>query len=1029
MSRCSSCGHDNPPAFRFCAQCGAPAAATAAEEQRKRVTVLFCDVVASTELGERLDPETLRRVLERYFETGRHVIESHGGTVEKFIGDAVMAVFGVPVVHEDDAWRGARAAVELRAAIETLNDELSEVYGTRLALRIGVNTGEVVTGTAERLATGDAVNLAARLEQSAASDEILLGAETYALVRHAVDAEPVPPLAVKGKGSAVRAWRLLGILGEPGRERRPGVPMVGRRAELRLLLDSFDRARSDRTCSLVTIVGAAGIGKSRLADEFIAQLGDVDVVRGRCVSFGEGITYWPVVPVVRELGAHMDELALDARVVTTLAGVLALGQTTDSTEEIAFAVRKLLEAAARRRPLVCVWDDIQWGEPAFLELIEQVTALSRDAPLLLCCMARSELLDLHPGWADGRLGSTTIALQGLNRAETYTLIDHVADAALPEALRVQIREAAEGNPLFVEEMIGLLRDAPDDDVSVPPTIHALLTARLDQLDPAERAIIQRGAIEGRVFHRGAVESLSPDEPRLGTRLAALVRKDLVRPERAHLAGEDAYRFRHLMIRDVAYESLPKAARADLHERFAGWLGERASELAEPDEVVGYHLEQAHLYRVELRPVDDHARDLGRRASALLNAVGTRSLARNDVGAASKLLGRSLALAPAADPAVALRLDLSLALFLSGAFQAARELAEDVVQRAEADDDRVGELRARLALARIAGQMPRKDAAEEPSAELLALAELARPVFTEAGDEVGLTEAWVATAWAELIRCRWTGMLDAVEHALEHARRAGYVRMERELPAWKGTALFYGPTPVEAVLEWHEAERPAHTMALNEQAVLEAMRCRFDDARTLLAAADAQAGELGETMWRAGGRMSAWEVETLAGDASAAEASARLACERLEELGDSAFLPSAAAQLASSLCTLGRHDEAATWSHTAEELATGDDVVSHMLWRQVRARLLAHAGDLSEAERVGQEAVELGAGTDMLNAHASALTSLAEVYELAGRQDTARDRLEQALALCETKGNLALAARVRATLDSLAAALVTEPTTD
>ena len=265
-------------------------------------------------------------------------------------------------------------------------------------------------------------------------------------------------------------------------------------------------------------------------------------------------------------------------------------------------------------------DDIQWGEPAFLELIEQVTALSRDAPLLLCCMARSELLDLHPGWADGRLGAATIALQGLNRAETDTLIDHVAaDAALPAALRVQIREAAEGNPLFVEEMIGLLRDAPDDDVSVPPTIQALLTARLDQLDPAERAIIQRGAIEGRVFHRGAVESLSPDEPRLETRLAALVRKDLVRPERAHLAGEDAYRFRHLLVRDVAYESLPKAARAELHERFAGWLDERASELAEPDEIVGYHLEQAHLYRVELRPVDDHARDLGRRASALLNA--------------------------------------------------------------------------------------------------------------------------------------------------------------------------------------------------------------------------------------------------------------------------------------------------------------------------------------------------------------------------------------------------------------------------
>src|SRR5918992_1221091 len=344
--------------------------------QRKRVTVLFSDVIASTALGEGLDPETLRGLLARYFETAKDVVERHGGTVEKFIGDAVMAVFGVPTLHEDDAWRAARAAAALRDAITSLNDDLAREYGTRLALRIGVNTGEVVTGTDERLATGDAVNLAARLEQAAAPNEILLG---------------------------------------------------------------------------------------------------------------EGITYWPVVEVVRQLEPRLPQLALDPHVLATLRGLLGEEETTDSTEEIAFAVRKLLEAAARRQPLVCVFDDIQWGEPAFLDLIEQVTTLSRDAPILLCCIARRDLLEQRPGWGSTP-NATTVALEGLSGDETDTLIETVAAGApLPAPLRERIREAAEGNPLFVEEMIGLLRDAPDGEVTVPPTIQALLATRLDQLDPAERA--------------------------------------------------------------------------------------------------------------------------------------------------------------------------------------------------------------------------------------------------------------------------------------------------------------------------------------------------------------------------------------------------------------------------------------------------------------------------------------------------------------------------------------------------------------
>src|SRR5579875_2433264 len=562
MAVCAQCGHEVPDSAKFCPECGAPlAAAPAPREQRKTVTVLFCDIAGSTALGESTDPEALRGILARYFERMKEIVERHGGSVEKFIGDAVMAVFGVPVVHEDDALRACRAAVEMRDALPELG-----IRG-----RIGVNTGEVVAGTAERLATGDAVNVAARLEQAAEPGEVLVGASTVQLVRDAVELGEERRLELKGKSELVPAFSLRAVVADAPR-RRFDVPIVGRVREQRALDDAWERVRSESACHLFTVLGPAGVGKSRLTAEFLASLQGVSVVRGRCLSYGEGITYRPVVEIARQLGRR----PTDERAAAAIASLLGESEEPATADEIAWAFRKLLEESS---PVVCVFDDLHWAEPTFLDLVDHVADWSRGAPILLVCLARPELLDRRPTWAGGKLNATTVLLEPLNAEETDELIGRLlGDGDLDDALHARIREAAEGNPLFVEQMLAMVAESPNGEVVVPPTIQALLAARLDQLDPSERGVLERGSVEGKVFHRGGVEALAPDEPDVPTKLMALVRKELVRPDRTQLPGDDAFRFRHLLIRDAAYEGLPKAARADLHGRFAGWLESHGRDL-------------------------------------------------------------------------------------------------------------------------------------------------------------------------------------------------------------------------------------------------------------------------------------------------------------------------------------------------------------------------------------------------------------------------------------------------------------------
>ncbi|HEX6868502.1 MAG TPA: adenylate/guanylate cyclase domain-containing protein, partial [Candidatus Limnocylindrales bacterium] len=644
MTPCPTCGTQNPDRARFCAECGTALTVSRAGSTRKLATIVFIDAAGSTQLGETLDPETVRTLMARYFAVIRPIVEAHGGIVEKFIGDAVMAAFGIPVVHEDDALRAVRAAIEIRAALHRLDGELRAGSDATVRFRTGINTGEVVAGdhaSGQAFATGDTVNTAARLESAAGPGDILIGRSTWLLVRDAVTAEPVAPIVAKGKAEPVGAYRLVGIdASRAGRERRLDRPMIGRSRELAMLREAFDGIVAERRCRLVTLLGTAGVGKSRLIAEFVeVSAPAATVLRGRCLSYGEGVTYWPIAEIIRAAAGILESetpadarsklLALvgdadDAEIVTArVASAIGLSSDVAPQDEVFWGIRRLLEQIAGDRPLIVVIEDIHWAEPTLLDLIEHIADRSRDTAILLVCPARPELLDAHPRWGDVDGGALTITLEPLGVAATRDLIAGLpGGSALPRALSARLTAAAEGNPLFVEEFLGMLVDdgslianadgawsaaASVEAVRMPPSVKALISARLERLAPDERAAAERASVVGRAFDEAAVAELTSDalRPTIGQSLLALVRKELVRPDRSELSAGDAFKFRHILIRDAAYEALPKSERAVLHERFAEWLAATVGErLPEFEEIVGYHLEQAHRYRTELGETGD-----------------------------------------------------------------------------------------------------------------------------------------------------------------------------------------------------------------------------------------------------------------------------------------------------------------------------------------------------------------------------------------------------------------------------------------
>ena len=984
MRVCFACGYEAAEAFKFCPECGA-AAAPSGEEHRKVVTVLFCDVVGSTALGESTDPETLRTLLARYFERMKQIVERHGGTVEKFIGDAVMAVFGVPLAHEDDALRACRAAVEMREAFRELS-----VQG-----RIGVMTGEVVTGTEERLATGDAVNVAARLQQAAQPGDVLIGEPALALVRDAVEALPVQPLTLKGKSEPVTAFRLLAV--RDAVERRHEARFVGRDEELAVIEAAWGRAQAEERCELVTVIGEAGVGKSRLVGEALARIG-TRVVQGRCLPYGEGITYWPVVEVIKQL----DVLPSDEAAAAAIRSLLGETSVVASADEIGWAFRKLLEESA---PLIVVFDDVQWGDDTYLDLLEHVALLSSGAAILVLCMARPELVERRTVWP------VTLRLEPLPE----DAVDELIGKQVTGGLRERIARAAGGNPLFISEILAMAKEA-DGQISVPPTLKALLSARLDQLDPAERRVLERGAVEGEIFHRGAVQALVLEERQVMPRLAALVRKELVRPDRAQLPGEDGFRFRHVLIRDTAYDQLPKSARAELHERFALWLEPRGAGLVELDEIVGYHLEQAYRYRTELGSPDD---GLAERAGMRLAAAASRALVRGDRSAGTNLALRAADLLPQEAPdRTRLLADAGAALIEAGDLARAEPLLSEAIEAARATGQRSVELRARLdrSLGReLLGTQPWEAFVDDVDAAMRELERL--------GDDGALAKGWRIVAHIHLMNVDGGAMQEALERSIEHARLAGDRRQELESLDWLVRNCWFGPRTVDEgirlcneVLEYPEPG--VRSIALQVLGVLHGMRGDFERARDLIDRARAIQLDLGMTLAvGAGTSMMGGHVEVLAGDAVRAEERIRWGEKLLAPTGETGFRSTLFGWLAEALYRQGRFDEAEEAAREANELGIAEDVETQRLWRGVRGKVLARRGDFEQAERLGREAVEFADRTDSY-IRADARLDLAEVLRIAGRRDEAAKMLREAVALYDEKGMIAGVWRAETELKTL-----------
>jgi class 3 adenylate cyclase/tetratricopeptide (TPR) repeat protein len=1089
MPTCPSCGNEITPPQRYCPHCGNRLIAAPPAEQFNILTVVFCDVVRSTELGRQLEDLPMRRVMDRYAEIVRRVFVGHGGSVGKRHGDGFMVAFGMPELHEDDAVRAVRAASELRAALRELDEELRGERGLSLKVRVGVNTGTVLVrdaGAVEDEVTGEAVNVARRFEQAAGPDQILIGAATYRLVADAVRAEKADPIVIDGVREPQDVWRLLEFLPDrPARMRRLDAPLIGRDCEHGLLLGMFKRVEAERSCHLVTVLGSAGVGKSRLVDEFVSGLGDrAAVLRGHCLAYGDSTALWPMVEIVRQaagvaptdpldrvherladLGAGQDRGELIARRVAQVLG-LGRDQRPGLPKDTFWALRRLLETLARRRPLVVLIDDLQWAEPTLMDAIEHVVEAARDTPIMLICMARpDELLPRREHWQGGKVNAWSFLLSPLGEREGEQLVGHLLGGRVDPAAQAHITAWAQGFPLIVEELVANLRDEGrlrsvdghwelrlEDDgaerphvgagareetdrrtrVSVPDSIQALLLARLARLDPGWRAIIERAAVVGEQFHNRDIEVLSPGSSAkdVATSLEELVRLDLVRRDHTPAAvplppgSGDSYRFRHIMIRTVAYDRMPDDQRAELHERYAGWLEQNTEDRrSQFDELVGYHLYEAYRYAYKLNPRDHRTDDLARRTGERHAAAGLRAAIRGDNQLTVTWLGRAARLLPADHPT-----RLEVLRPLAEALQAGGELTdamlayEEIASAATAVGDDGLAAHATLGRLAVAAQNDTGRFLEEGRDEI----ERAIPVFDRLDDPLGLAKAWHLLAFRDWARGRLTSARSAADRARAFAGEAGDHQWEARIVGLLGLVLYWGPAPLDEV-ERHCQEaltfarrtgmRALEADALTVQARVAAARGDFENAKQLVESARGITDDLG-LLTQAADAISTAIIEQLRGELDAAEAALRDAYQTVEDMGGVGPQANVAGMLARVLLLHGRMDEAEEMTRTCELLAPDHQLDAQIKWRAIRAVVLARRGEPEQAEELAREAIGLADDSDQVDSRAEAHVDLAEVLRLGGRRREAARELELAVWLYKEKGNDVAERNVRMLLNSI-----------
>ncbi|HEX4745444.1 MAG TPA: adenylate/guanylate cyclase domain-containing protein [Gaiellaceae bacterium] len=964
--------------------------------ERKLASVLFVDIVDSTRLVTGADPEVVRRRVTRFFETVSSCVRQHGGIVEKFAGDAVMAAFGVPQAHEDDAQRAIRAALAMRAAVDEL----------QLEARIGIEAGEVVVDGAEStFATGEAVNLAARLQEAARPGEILVGPTAYRLAAGSLVGEDAGPLELKGIDGPFRAWRVVDLLDGPGRPVGPRAPLVGREAELELLENTFNRSLRDRRAHLFTIYGEAGVGKSRLAREFLDGVERASVLMGRALPYGEGVTYWPLGEMVKAAAGISDDDPLEeafeklreccaeeavADVLGLASGLMEALEGERSPQEIAWAAREVMQGIADVQPLILLFEDIHWAEAPLLDLIEHIADWVR-APVLILCLARPELLETRPDWGGGRVRSTAIELEPLSEDESAELVEQLlsqlagAAGERPTSLPREALDRAEGNPLFVEETIRMLVESGSGNGSadrVPDTLQALIAARIDHLSPDAKTLLQRASVIGRVFWRGALEHLAPDVADHTEALEDLLgREFLLREPRSSISGEAAYRFKHALIREVAYTGLSKLARAQYHARFAEWLADRTGE--ELVEIRAYHLDQAVEFLTELEGAPPE--ELAHETAAALVKAAKRAIARESYANARSLGVRALELRPT----LGARYVAARAAWRLQDWSAVQVEMEKVREQARALDDRVLEA---MAVAALGEAALKRDGDADRAQELV---DRALEMLADQDDPVARFEALTIRA----IIAGWHANMDEVVLYME---RAYALAMDAGRKDLQTTAAQILAQTHLVRLELDEAELLL-TRALELAGESGSIRSRagaslaygwflslrgeLDAAETVYEEVRQSATELGIEPTIAAALMRLGGVAVKRGDYRRAEKLFREALRITATRGDRGFLPDTKASLAEVLALVGKIDEAERLMAEVQRSPRPEDKHFAVTVDGVLAIVRAAQGRDEEAEALFRRAIE-GTKDGWPALELEVLERLVVFYRERGREDDA-----------------------------------------